>query len=113
MRWKLLIIASVLAALSGAGASLAVLRFAFGGGGRAVFDDWAVASTLLLPLAATTYASIFVYRHTSRRRALQAAATALLSLMLTLAAFVAVSFFYGRAPLDTDPLPPRPVASLV
>ena len=112
MRWKLLIIASVLAALSGAGASLAVLHFAFGGG-RAVFDDWAVASTLLLPLAATTYAGIFVYRHTSRRRALQAAATALLSLMLTLTAFVAVSFFYGRAPLDTDPLPPRPVASLV
>ena len=112
MRWKLLIIASVLAALVGAGATLAVLRFAFGGE-RAVFADWAVASTLLLPLAATTYASIFVYRHTSRRRALQAAATALLSLMLTLAAFVAVSFFYGRAPLDTDPLPRRPVASLV
>jgi hypothetical protein len=111
VRWKLLIIASVLAALSGAGASLAALHFAFGGG-RGLFSDWAVASTLLLPLAATTYASIFVYRRTSRRRSLQAAATALLSLMLTLAAFVAVSFFYGGARLNTDPLPPRPVAVL-
>ena len=111
MRWKLLIIASVLAALLGAGASLAALRYVFGGG-RGIFADWAVASTLLLPLAATTYASIFVYRRTSRRRALQAAATAMLSLMLTLAAFVAASFFLGSAPLNTDPLPPRPVAVL-
>jgi hypothetical protein len=112
VRWKLLIIASVLAALAGAGASLAALRFAFGGG-RALFADWAVASTLLLPLAATTYASIFVYRRTSRRRALQAAATALLSLLLTLTALLAASLFSGGAPLSPDPLPPRPVASLV
>ncbi len=111
MRWKLLIIASVLAALVGAGASLAALRYGFG---RGVFNGWAAASTLLLPLAATTYASIFVYRRTSRRRALQAAATAMLSLMLTLAALVAASFFFGSAPLDPDALPlPRTVATLV
>ena len=111
MRWKLLIIAAVLAALAGAGASLAALRFAFGGS-RAVFSDWAVASTLLLPLAATTYASVFVYRRTSRRRALQAAATAMLSLALTLAAFVAVSFFFGRETLDLEPLTPRTLAKI-
>lgn len=112
MRWKLLIIASVLAALVGAGAGVAALRLGLGGG-RGVFSDWAAASTLLLPLAATAYASIFVYRRTSRRRALQAAATALLSLLLTLTAVVAVSFFFGRATLDADPLPRRPFASLV
>jgi hypothetical protein len=112
VRWKLLIIASVLAALAGAGASLAATRFGFGGG-QTAFSDWAAASTLLLPLAATTYASIFVYRHTSRRRALQAAATALLSLLLTLTALLAASLFSGGAsPLNPDPLPPRPVASL-
>jgi hypothetical protein len=112
VRWKLLIIASVLAALAGAGASLAASRFVFGGG-RAVFSDWAVASTLLLPLAAATYASIFVYRRTSRRRALQAAATALLSLLLTLTALLASSLFSAGAPPSPDPLPPRPVANLV
>jgi hypothetical protein len=111
LRWKLLIIASVLAALAGAGASLAASRFAFGGG-RGVFNDWAVASTLLLPLAAATYASVFVYRRTSRRRALQAAATALLSLLLTLTSLFAASLFSREAPLDTDPLPRRPVAIL-
>ncbi len=112
MRWKLLIIASVLAALAGAGASLAASRFVFGAG-RSALSDWAVATTLLLPVAATTYASVFVYRRTSRRRALQAAATALLSLLLTLTALLAASLFSGGTTVNPDPLPPRPVASLV
>jgi len=109
VRWKLLIIASVLAALAGAGASLAALLVDFS---YRLLPYWAGASIYLLPLAATTYASIFVYRRTSRRRALQAAATALLSLLLTLAAFVAVSFFFGQRTLDPDAPPPRPVAAL-
>jgi hypothetical protein len=111
VRWKLLIIASLLAALAGAGASLAAVHFLFGAAAsRVASPDWAVVATFLLPLAATTYASIFVYRHTSRRRALQAAATAILSLLLTLAAFIAVSIFFRAPAPGPDPLPPRPVA---
>ncbi|MBA3239722.1 MAG: hypothetical protein H0T60_00660 [Acidobacteria bacterium] len=111
MRWKLLIIASTLAALVGAGASLAAAHFLFGAAaGRFATPDWAVASTLLLPLAATTYATIFVYRHTSRRRALQSAATALLALLLMLTALLTVSIFFGKTSPGPDPAPPQPVA---
>ncbi len=98
MRWKLLVITSLLSALAGAGSCLAATHFLFGApASRVASPDWASASTFILPLAATTYASIFVYRRTSRRRALQAAATAILSLLLTLTVFITVSTFF-RSP---------------
>jgi cytochrome bd-type quinol oxidase subunit 2 len=51
-----------------------------------------VASTIyLLPVLTTLLASIFVYRHTARRRKLQAALTALISLLLSLALFLIAS----------------------
>ena len=109
MRWKLVIIVSLLAALVGTGASLAAAHWLFGATARfAVPDlatpDLAALSVLLLPLAAVTFASIFVYRHTSRRRPLQAMATALLAIILTLAAFVAAAAFLSRDKPAGDPL---------
>lgn len=103
MRWKLLIVASLLAAVVGAGACFAV-AYALSGGSPA----WWPAAALVAPLGATAYASVFVYRHTARRRTLQAAATALLALLLMLTALVAASLFAGAgAPLYfTEPAPP-------
>jgi hypothetical protein len=103
VRWKLLIAASVVAALVGAGACLLTVRLLGGAtpGAAAPGVAWAV---LLLPLGAAAAASVFVYRHTARRRALQASATALLALLLTLTALVAGSLFLGRPPGDLAPL---------
>jgi hypothetical protein len=67
--------------------------------------------TLLLPIAAITYASIFVYRHTARRRRLQAMLTALLAIFLTLTILLLSSILYTKpAPAPTPPAPtPRNV----
>lgn len=86
MRWKLLIAASLLSAAAGVAAYHAagyVLRWAWGPG---LPPDWAAALTFVPPLGAITFAAIFVYRHTPRRRALQAVLTSLLALLLALAA---------------------------
>lgn len=108
MRWKLLIAASLLATLVGAGAALVITHFALGAAGRVVAPPWLMVLTLALPLASITVATIFVYRHTSRRRALQAAATALLSITLTLAALLAIPYFFAARPFPLlDPPPPQ------
>jgi hypothetical protein len=103
MRWKLLFTAALAAALAGAGMIVVVARLLaapagdFGGTGAA-----AVAS-LLAPLASITFASIFVYRHTARRRSIQAMATALLAAALTLAALLASSLLWRDRAVETAP----------
>jgi uncharacterized BrkB/YihY/UPF0761 family membrane protein len=105
LRWKLLIAASLLAAATGAGVCYAAARFLlpFAGTDPA---NWVAALPLLAPLGAITYAAIFVYRHTPRRRAFQAAATAILASLLTLAAFTLASVLSGRAMPELFPAPP-------
>lgn len=98
MRWKLLIAASLVAALVGAGACLLLARLLPAAPASAA---WAV---LLLPLGAVAAASVFVYRHTARRRALQAMATALLAALLTLSGLIAGSLLTGRARPDLLPI---------
>ena len=96
MRWKLLLIASALATLVGAGASLA-LSYGLLGSPVALRSPNATAlSILVVPIAVITSASIFVYRHTARRRPLQAAMTAMLSAVLTLALIAAGSLWLSR-----------------
>ena len=106
MRWKLLIAASLLAAAAGSGAFYAAWRFLLApwGAGRAPL--WATALSLLAPLGAITFAAVFVYRHTPRRRQLQAAATALLASLLTLAALTLVPILTGRPAPELLPTPP-------
>ncbi len=95
MRLKLVLAASLLAAIVGAGSSIALVL--------GVFSVQALsrpgllaASTLLLPIAAIVFASIFVYRHTARRRRLQAFLTAILAALLTIGLFIAASILTGR-----------------
>ena len=104
MRWKLLIAASLLAAAAGAGVCYGAAYFLLAPGARP--PAWAAAAALLAPLGAITYASIFVYRHTPRRRQLQAAATALLASLLTLAALTLGSVFRTRPGPEFFPAPP-------
>jgi uncharacterized BrkB/YihY/UPF0761 family membrane protein len=97
MRWKLLLIASLLATLLGAGLTLLII-FALNGPGKSLgFGGIYLLSTLLCPIAAITYASIFVYRHTARRRSLQAILAALISIFLTLTVLLASSMLYEKS----------------
>jgi len=82
MRVKLLIIASLLASLLGSG--------------LAVLIAWTLALTPLAVfalLATTAAACIFVYRHTARRRALQAMLTALFTTVFVLLIIYAVHHY--------------------
>src|ERR1043166_852763 len=71
MRLKLVVLASLLAAVAGAGSCIALVLVVFS---RQALSSpgLLVLSTFLLPLATIIFASIFVYRHTARRRRLQA-----------------------------------------
>ena len=112
MRWKLVLVTSLLATIIGAGASIGT---AYGllhdtPGRLTTAPDLTLLSTLLMPLAAIILASIFIYRHTSRRRALQAMSTALFAGLLTLAALIAGAIILAKtsAPKPEAPPPPPP-----
>ena len=108
MRWKMLLIASLLATLVGAGATLGIVIGVLGAPGQFTAPDMAVLGTLIVPVAAITFASIFVYRHTARRRKLQAMATALLAIILTLTLLIASSVLFSKpAPVEAPPAPRR------
>ncbi|HEY0100234.1 MAG TPA: hypothetical protein VGB76_14890, partial [Pyrinomonadaceae bacterium] len=81
MRWKLLIITSLSAALVGAGGDLALAYWRQGRSNPLSAPPALVAGIVLIPLISVTLAGIFVYRHTARRRKLQATLTVLLSLI--------------------------------
>jgi len=104
MRWKLLIAATALATLVSAAASLGLARWLLGTAPRLSYTEPAALAVFIVPVAAITYATIFVYRHTARLRPLQAALTALLSATLTLTALVVGSLLLApRAPEEPAP----------
>ena len=108
MRLKLVLAASVLAAIVGAGICIALVLGVFSV--KALSNpSLLVAFTLLLPIATITFASIFVYRHTARRRKLQAFLTATIAILLTLTFFIVAAILTGRY----RPLEPRPPAEHV
>lgn len=69
-------------------------------------DEVAAFAILLLPIAAIASASVFVYRHTARRRALQATLTAVVSSTLTLAAILIGSLFSPERSEERQSLKP-------
>lgn len=103
MRFRLVIAASIIAAIVGAGSCIALVLGVFSV--KALSSPGLlVASTLLLPVAAIIFASFFVYRHTARRRRLQALLTAILATTLTLGLFVCASILSAR----WNPQVPKP-----
>lgn len=109
MRWKLLLIASLVATLIGAGVPLAIIVGLSGSPRRLLEPDIFILCTLLIPFAAITAAGFFVYRHTARRRQIQAMLTVLFAAFLTLAVLAFSSVFLSKPPPATEPAPRRNV----
>lgn len=108
MRLKLVLIASLIAAVVGAGAGIAIVLFISSSLESIMAPGLFVASTYLLPAVTIFVAAMFVYRHTARRRKLQVALTVLVSVLLTLTIFIAVSTLTpSSTPEQTQPAPPR------
>ena len=105
MRWKLLLFASLIASVAGAGATLAIVVFLLGSARRLATPDIIAFATLLIPVALIIGASIFVYRHTARRRKLQAMATGLLAAILTLAIMILSLMFMANSERYQPPVP--------
>ncbi|HEX8160563.1 MAG TPA: hypothetical protein VF538_01590 [Pyrinomonadaceae bacterium] len=82
MRWKLLVITSLAATLAGACANYGIMRalLEYSEHHAVYYRTFLVVE--IVPLAITVYSSIFVYRHTARRRKLQAALAGLASFIL-------------------------------
>lgn len=107
MRVKLVLLVSLIAAIVGAGAPVAVVFGLFASLKPLSSPSVIVLLTFIVPLAMVAWASIFVYRHTARRRKLQATLTAILSLLLTLAALGSVAILSTRfSRLPPEPTPP-------
>ncbi|HJP95321.1 MAG TPA: hypothetical protein VJ875_25450 [Pyrinomonadaceae bacterium] len=95
MRLKLVLAASLLAAIVGAGSCIALVFGVFSV--KALSSPGLlVSSTLLLPVLAIIFSSIFVYRHTARRRKLQAFLTAILATLLTFTLLIFATIVSAR-----------------
>ena len=111
MRWRLVLLATLVATLVGAGSALGIARLLFGASSRDAPTGWPGLVAFLAPLVAIVAATVFVYRHTSRRRKLQAFLTALLAATLTLTTLLVASAFQTKQSPAPDPAPaPRNVS---
>jgi uncharacterized membrane protein len=108
MRLKLVFLSSLIAASVGAGSAIAIIISVFSSLKPISSPGLLVLSTFLLPALAVLLATVFVYRHTARRRKLQAALTTFVALLLTIALFVLASIYTSRRqPLAPQPGPQR------
>jgi tryptophan-rich sensory protein len=88
MRWKVLILASLATAIVGVGLALLITLVFYNSLSALVAHGPAAMGTLTILFLAIGFAGFFVYRHTARRRKLQTILAVLLTLLLTVAAFV-------------------------
>ena len=111
MRLKLVLISSLVAAAAGAGSAIAIIVSVFSSLQAITSPGLLVVSTYLLPILTTLLASIFVYRHTARRRKLQAILTATIASVLTIMFFVIASIVMARTgPVQPPTKPPQNVS---
>jgi purine-cytosine permease-like protein len=109
MRWKLLLTASLLATIVGAGAPLGIVLGFSASPEQIIKPNLLILSTLIIPILAITSAAFFVYRHTAKRRQIQAMLTVLLSASLTLAILIFGSILLTKPAPSTEPAPQRNV----
>jgi len=96
MRLKLVLLATLVGTLLGAGVSIAIIAATFGRPGLRFgqFPYGARGSAIvLIPLIVALFAAVFVYRHTARRRKLQAVLTGVLILVLSTLVDIGVGLF--------------------
>jgi len=91
MRWKLLVITSFVSALIAFGLWCVVAIVLFGSARDLARHEWLLLGSSILPLAFAAFVSVFVYRHTPRRRKTQAVITALLTLLIAMGTYLAAS----------------------
>jgi uncharacterized membrane protein len=91
MRWKLLIAVVLLATAAGFVGWLSATIGAFGSAANLARRPLWFFITLIIPLFFVVFSAAFVYRHTARRRKLQAALAAILVTVLTLGTYLVAS----------------------
>ena len=89
MRWKLVVVTSLTAAVVACGLWSTLAIGIFGSARAMARSDSILLGSLILPLSITTFASFFIYRHTARKRKTQAVITVLLAFMFTPIAYIA------------------------
>ena len=94
VRWKLLLVVSIASGLIAVGLWGILCVAIFGSARVMAQEDWRLLFSLIVPLATTAAATFFVYRHTSRRRKLQAFLTTILVLIATLVLYLAASTLF-------------------
>lgn len=94
MRWKLLVLVSLVAALLALGLWSAVIVALFGSARVLAQSDWRLLASLAIPLGVAISAGFFVYRHTAKRRRTQALIAMLFVLLLTGALYIVASGFF-------------------
>jgi hypothetical protein len=108
MRPKLVVGVSFLAALLGAGSCIGIVLALTARISVPTKPGLLVTASLLLPIAMIIFAAIFVYRHTARRRKLQAFVTAVLATLLTLGLFVLATILSARRGISDPPAITQP-----
>ncbi|MFN2576825.1 MAG: hypothetical protein ABR607_03940 [Pyrinomonadaceae bacterium] len=93
MRWKLLLTTSVIAGLAGFLLWCALAIGVFGSARVLARNDGVLLASIAIPLAVAGVGGLFAYRHTARRRKIQALVTTLLAIFLTLVVYLAASIF--------------------
>ncbi|MGH9967061.1 MAG: hypothetical protein ACREBG_04405 [Pyrinomonadaceae bacterium] len=105
MRLKLVLIASLVAAVVGSSVSIAIILGRFSSLKSLSAPDLIVVLTFFFPIIAVVLAAIFVYRHTARRRKTQALLTGVLAAFFSLGVFILASIITSRT-LPNQPPPP-------
>lgn len=95
MRWKLLLGVPLAGGLIAVGLWAILVIAVFGSAQAMAREDWRLLCSLLIPLAIAAAAVIFVYRHTSRRRKLQAFITTIFVLIATLVFYLGGSTLFA------------------
>jgi len=109
MRWKTIIVVSSVAAMVDFLLWLATIHLLFGAQIRASRLDVVILG-MLLPLAFAAFAGVFVYRHTARRRKLQAVIASLLTLIFVIAIYVVVARIFPQSIIPSWTIPALPTA---
>jgi hypothetical protein len=87
VRWKLVIIVSLIAAIVAFCLWEIAIALIFGGIRPVQSHNWFLLASALIPLGLIGFAGVFVYRHTARKRKTQAVISSLLTLVLFVAAY--------------------------
>jgi hypothetical protein len=96
MRWKLVIIVSLIAAIVAYCVWELAIAVIFGDARPIQHHDRLLVASALIPLALVIFAGVFVYRHTARKRKTQALISSVLTLLLIVSAYVAGSTLFPQ-----------------